>query len=214
MNQIKKLTHLSNLSYFNTSTLRQIYPELSENTLYSNIKRWIKRGELVQLKKGLYVTKEYISNTSEIKNYKEFIANSLKYPSYLSLQYVLQKHSILSEGVYAYTSITLKSKNVYENDLGKFIYRGISNKLFLGYTIEDKGGYSIKEATKAKALFDYLYLKLYRSKNITKSELLSLRLNIEQFNQSDLQEFDKYCILTEQKKFTKLKSLIEKTYDI
>jgi predicted transcriptional regulator of viral defense system len=214
MNQISKLKQLSNLSYFGTSTLWQIYPDLSRNSLYSNIKRWIEKGDLIQLKKGLYVTKEYINNTSDINRYKEFIANNLKYPSYLSLEYVLQKYSILSEAIYAYTSITLKTKNRYENDLGRYIYRGISKDLFIGYTIQDRGEYTIKEATKSKALFDYLYLKLYRSKNITESDLLSFRLNIEQFNETDLQEFQQYCILTGQKKFKKLKSLIIKAYDI
>jgi len=214
MNQLKKLNKISNLSYFNTTTLRSIYPELSQNSFYSNIKRWIKRGELIQIKKGMYVTKTYVERTSEISSYKEFLANKIKYPSYLSLEYILQKYSILSESVYAYTSVTLKSKNEYENELGRYIYRSITPNLYSGFTIKEVGEYSIKEATKAKALFDYLYLKLYRTKNINKKELLDLRLNMDEFSKDDLEELDKYANLVGQKKYKKLKFLISKTYDI
>jgi predicted transcriptional regulator of viral defense system len=214
MNQLKKLNKISNLSYFNTTTLKLIYPELSQNSLYANIKRWIKKGELIQIKKGMYVTKEYLDNTRDISSYKEFLANRIKYPSYLSLEYILQKYSILSESVYAYTSVTLKKKKEYENDFGRYIYRSITPDLFLGFTIKEVGEYTIKEATKAKALFDYLYLKLYRIKNINEQTLLELRLNMDEFTQQDLKEFNKYCKLTGQKKYRNLTYLIRKTYDL
>jgi predicted transcriptional regulator of viral defense system len=214
MNQLKKLNKISNLSYFNTTTLKLIYPELSQNSLYANIKRWIKKGELIQIKKGMYVTKEYLDNTRDISSYKEFLANRIKYPSYLSLEYILQKYSILSESVYAYTSVTLKKKKEYENDFGRYIYRSITPDLFLGFTIKEVGEYTIKEATKAKALFDYLYLKLYRIKNINEQTLLELRLNMDEFTQQDLKEFNKYCKLTGQKKYRNLTYLIRKIYDL
>ncbi len=214
MNQLQKLNKISNLSYFDTTTLTLIYPDLSKNSLYSNIKRWLKRGKIIQIKRGMYVTKEYIDNSGDLSSYKEFLANKIKYPSYLSLEYVLQKHSILSESVYAYTSITLKTKNEYENELGRYIYRSMTKDLFLGFTVKEVGEYVIKEATKAKALFDYLYLKLYRVKDINKDNLLGLRLNMDEFSKEELKEFDKYCNLAGQKKYKKLKSLIIKAYDL
>lgn len=208
--QLKKLSKISNLSYFDTNTLSLIYPELSKNSLYSNIKRWIKRGDLIQIKKGMYVTKEYVLNNYDKSSYKEFLANKIKYPSYLSMEYVLQKYSILSDAVYAYTCITLKSKNTYSNEFGRYIYRNITRKLFTGYEIKDVGGYSIYEATKAKALFDYLYLKLYRVRNITKEVLLNLRLNVEELEESDMKEFKTYCKLTEIRKFVDLPKNLSK----
>lgn len=210
MNQLKKLSKISNLSYFGTNTLSLIYPELSKNSLYSNIKRWIKRGDLIQIKKGMYVTKEYVINVQDKSSYKEFLANKIKYPSYLSMEYVLQKYSILSDAVYAYTCVTLKSKNTYSNEFGRYIYRSITRKLFTGYEIRDRGEYSIYEATKAKALFDYLYLKLYRVKNITEEMLLSLRLNLEELDESDMKEFEDYCELTGVRKFINLPNSLNK----
>jgi predicted transcriptional regulator of viral defense system len=214
MNQIKKLSKISNLSYFDTNTLSLIYPELSKNSLYSNIKRWIKKGQLIQIKKGMYVTKEYVLNVQDKSSYKEFLANKIKYPSYLSTEYVLQKYSILSDAVYAYTSVTLKSKNTYTNNFGRYMYRNITRKLFVGYEIKEVGGYEIKEATQAKALFDYLYLKLYRIKNITEDVLLDLRLNMDEFEKKEMDEFEKYCKLTGIEKYTNLPNILTKAYDI
>lgn len=214
MNQVKKLNKISNLSYFGINTLSFIYPELSKTSLYSNIKRWIKKGYLIQIKNGMYVTKEYMNRTQNISSYKEFIANRIKYPSYLSTEYVLQKYSILSESVYSYTSISLKSKNIYTNKLGKYIYRGINKELFTGFDIKDVGEYQIKEATRSKALFDYLYLKLFRVSKITPDILLNLRLNLDEFSKMNIEEFEKYCNLTGIKKYKELTSLVVKTYDL
>ena len=111
MNQVVKLKKLGNLSYFDKNTLSQII-ELSDNSLYTNIKRWIKSGRLVQLKNGMYVTDIFLSTLPDKTPYAEFIANKLREPSYLSTEYVLQKYGVLTEAVYGYTSVTLKSNNV------------------------------------------------------------------------------------------------------
>lgn len=214
MNQVDKLNKISNLSYFGTNTLSLIYPELSKDSLYANIQRWIKKGYLIQIKKGMYVTKEYFNKTEDISSYKEFIANKIKYPSYLSTEYVLQKYSILSESVYSYTSISLKTKNVYTNELGQYIYRKITEDLFTGFDVKENGEYQIKEATKAKALFDYIYLKLFRVSKITPEILLNLRLNLDEFSKMDIKEFQKYCRLAGIKKYEELTSLIVETYDL
>ena len=49
MNQVLKLKKLANLGFFDKNTLAQ-FMELSENSLYANIKRWLKSGVLIQLK--------------------------------------------------------------------------------------------------------------------------------------------------------------------
>lgn len=212
MNQVKKLKQLANLSHFDKNTLSQMI-EISDNSLYANIKRWLKEGELIQLKKGLYVTKEYLNRASNREVYNEFIANKLREPSYLSLEYILQKHSLLSEAVFGITSITLKSKRKYHNDLGLFIYQSIKEKLFTGYDIKRKNNFEIKEATKAKALFDYLYLKLWRVKSINIELFDSLRLNLDEFTEGDLKEFLGYCQLSGVEKFNNLPKLIEVSRD-
>ena len=208
MNQIQNLKKLSSLSYFTKSTLSQ-FVEVSKNNLYANINRWLKKGEIKQLKKGLYVTAHYFDRVVDKNSYCEFLANKLREPSYLSLEYVLQKHGILAEAVYGWTSITLKSKHLYQNDVGNFLYQSVREPLFCGFTIKELGEFSIKEATPAKALFDFLYLKLQRIKKVDSAFLESLRLNLDEVKRSDWKEFDGYCQLCGVAKFQKLSRLLK-----
>lgn len=213
MNQVTKLKKMGNLSYFDKNTLSQMV-ELSDNSLYANIKRWIKSGRIIQLKKGMYVTDFFLSTLPDKTPYAEFIANKLREPSYLSTEYILQKYGILTEAVYGYTSITLKSKIIYQNDLATFLYNNISEKLFTGYTIKTSGKFSIFEATKVKALFDYLYLKLFRITNITEELFDSLRLNLNELTGQDIKEFKKYCEIADINKFRTLVKIIGEKSDL
>ena len=207
MKQVQKLKQLENLSFFDVSAVAQV-TSLQGEYLYESISRWIKSGILLQLKKGFYVTNNYYENLPEKTSYAEFLANKIKYPSYLSLEYVLSKNSILSESVYTYTSLTKKTPNIYTNTLGTFSYRNISEKLFLGFEIIDKDGFEIAIATKSKALFDYLYLKFFRKSEITKKDLEELRLNLESFNKKEIKEFSYYCKLTNIAIYKKLPNLL------
>lgn len=207
MNQVKKLRKLENLSYFDKSVLQQ-FMELSDNSLYANIKRWLKQGLIIKLKNGLYVTEKYYGSRDNKENYVEFIANKLREPSYLSLEYVLQTYGMLTEAVYAITSITQKSKRGYANKLGRFSYRKIKDELFVGFDLLERGEFQVKIATKAKALFDYLYFKFRSVTRITKEELVSLRLNFGDFSKKDLKEFDQYAKKAVAKKYLGLTNMI------
>lgn len=203
MNQIKNLNKLNSASYFNKNTLQQVVP-VSDNSLYSNIRRWIKQNRIIQLKRGLYVTNDYYIRLPKKQAYQEFIANKLKTPSYLSLEYVMQKYSLLTESVYALTSITLKTPNTYKNELGLFVYSNIRPDLFTGYKLVEKDGFQIKEASKAKALFDFLYLRLLSVKNINQQLVNSFRFNLDEFSQKDQKEFKSYVKLSKIKKLEKV----------
>lgn len=213
MKQLINLSKLDSASFFNKETLQRVI-EISNNSLYSNVKRWLKKGELVQLKKGLYVTKSYVQAVSDNQCYAEFIANILKQPSYLSGEYVLQKYGMLTESVFSLTSVTLKKTGRYQNVFGTYVYSNIKEKLFTGFKIISKDGYEIKEATKAKALFDFLYFRLWRLPQITKDYLESLRLNLGEMQADDFIEFESYIKLAHLKKFNNLTAAIIKlTYD-
>jgi hypothetical protein len=209
MNQVNKIKELENLSYFNKDTISQ-FVNAKTNTLSADINRWINNDILIQLKKGFYVTSNYYERLPNKTLYLEFISNKLREPSYLSLEYVLQKHSVLTESVYAITPITIKNSRIYKNKLGLFIYRNIKDILFTGFNILENNGFAIKEATKAKALFDWMYLKLLRLKKFDLSLLESLRLNLDNFKPKDFKEFELYCELTGIKKYLQLTSMIKK----
>lgn len=200
MNQVKRLKKLSGLSYFGVNDLALIY-DINRNSLYMNIKRWLKQGYLIRLKSGLYVTKEYISALQQKDAYFEFIANKLREPSYLSLEYALQKYGILTESIYVYTSISLKTKRNYINQFGRFTYRNIREDLFTGFVVRNEDSFNSRIATKAKALFDYIYSRTYKVAIIEKDILQSYRFNLDLFSKKDLVEFNQYCKLTRMKKF-------------
>jgi predicted transcriptional regulator of viral defense system len=208
MNQAQKLKKLENLSYFDKCTLQQ-FMELGDNSLYANIKRWIKQGLILKLKNGLYVTNGYYVSRENKESYVEFIANKLREPSYLSLEYVLHTYGILAEAVYALTSVTLKSKCSYKNKLGRFSYRNLKPELFFGFDLCEKDGFQINLATKAKALFDYLYYKFKPVSVITRQAVAALRLNLEEFSKKDLAEFDRYVKKAGARKYLCLTKLVE-----
>ena len=176
---------MEQLPYFNKVTLSEILGKEGENLNYW-IKKLLKKGEIIALKKGLYVSRMYLlsltKNPDLKEKYLEYLANIIRYPSYISLEYALSKFGVIPEGVEAITSVTTKTGRVYKNNLGSFIYRSIRDNLFSDFEVilfEDK---RIKLATKAKALFDFLYFR--KPGNIE-----DVRINWDQFDENDRQEF-------------------------
>ncbi|MEK7497974.1 MAG: hypothetical protein AAB656_03585 [Patescibacteria group bacterium] len=176
---------MEQLPYFNKVTLGEVLGKDGENLNYW-IKKLLKKGEIIALKKGLYVSRLYLlslaKNPDLKEKYLEYMANIIRYPSYISLEYALAKFDIIPEGVYAITSVTTKTGRTYKNSLGSFIYKSIKNNLFADFEVtffEDK---RIKFATKAKALFDFLYFR-------KPGNLRDLRINWDRFDDNDRQEF-------------------------
>lgn len=191
-----KKTNLDNLlkvPYFSKNILRNITDE-SNNTLNVSVRRLLKRGELVKLKNGYYTTKNFFEKNGHLTEYRELVAGALCQPSYLSTEYVLSKYDMMTEGVLAYTSVSLKTTRDYENKLGSFLYKKISDKVFFGYKTKYWGKNSYQIATKAKALFDYLYL---RTDIILKTEksfdiIKENRIRIDLIDKHDWKEMKKY----------------------
>lgn len=207
MNQINNLSKLNSASFFTKKTLVDIIGG-NDDAIAANIKRWISDGILIQLKKGLYVTKEYYQAYPNKQSYCEFVANFLKKPSYLSREYVLQKYGILSESVFAYTCVTQKKTRIYNNKLGVFSYSNVKDELFTGYNIISRSGFDIKEATKTKALFDYLYLRLFRVPQINQKTVDSFRLNLDSFTSKDYVELNSFIKILNISKFNNLISYL------
>jgi hypothetical protein len=164
---------------------------IGENKAYLNItlSRFVKRGTMVHLRKNLYVARNYLDNADRkgvFSDYVEFIANRLYSPSYLSLDYVLHENNMLTEMPRNITSVGLRKTDQFSNDLGNFIYHKVKEELFLGFAVIKKGNFSILKATKAKALFDFLYLR--KRMLLDKRAIEELRLNLDEFAKKDFKE--------------------------
>lgn len=152
----------------------------------------LKKGEIVRVKKGLYVfgpklTREPYS--------KETLANLIYGPSYISLEYALSFYGLIPERVETVTSITNKRKKLFNTPVGIFSYKYINPSIYsYGVTLHkmDKC-HSILIATKEKALSDVLYFleKMSNKSQIEKYLFENLRLtkkNIINFNLKDIRK--------------------------
>lgn len=184
-----------------------------------NLNYWIKKlsyeKRLINLKKGLYVSSYYLDLISqETKNrevYFEYLANVLRFPSYVSLEYVLTQSGLLPESTFAITSITVKTPRVYNSEVGTFIYRNIKSELFPGYSFKDFDGKKVRIASLAKALFDFLYLKKFTP--FVKAEVYLLRegrINWEVLSTEDKKKFITLVDLSGSRKMRLIVTLLKK----
>lgn len=116
-----------------------------------------KQGQLIRLKKGLFVVAPQVSKT-EIS--RELIANHLYGPSYISLETALSYHRLIPERVFSVRSATTKRAKQYTTPLGEFEYKTVADDYFSigiqqGFT-ENKNVFLI--ASPEKALCDMIVL--------------------------------------------------------
>lgn len=188
---IKNQKELEALECFNKSAAAALIGKTGKN-LDQKISRLVKTGYLKVLKKGLYVSSPFYEAAVK-EPYAEYLANRLRQPSYLSLEYVLAKEGLIPEAVYTLTSISIKTSRNFFNFIGSFTYKNIKPNLFCGYRAKQWRDKTIYLASKAKALFDYLYLtKLI---DIDR-EILDLRINWNNFGKKDYREFSRYIRLS------------------
>jgi len=185
---------VKNLPFFDFSDLAPVEKNRTYLAVISS--RYAKSGRFVRLKKDLYVTREYLDETRKngaFNFYLEFLAGVLYRPSYLSLEYVLSRHNLITEFTVNFTSVTTSKTKYFSNNLGKFFYHTVKEGLFTGFDITREGNFTILKATRAKALFDFLYLR----KNLLPDEkaVEELRLNLDNLTAGDLRELKKYVNL-------------------
>lgn len=216
MNNISFTELIKNTPYITKQNLGLVLDKRGENLKYW-VRKLIRQGALIQLKKGFFVPKYFFDLNSmvgeeESEKYKIYLANQIRSPSYVSLEYVLAKYGFLAESVYSVTSITLKSTRSYSTSLGQFQYRHLKESLFFGYKIGTYRGKDMQEATLAKALFDYLYLRRFASQKVTREYLVeSGRLNWGALSNVDVSEFKKIVRLSQSNKLKLILEFLEKS---
>jgi predicted transcriptional regulator of viral defense system len=114
-----------------------------------------KRGEIIRLKKGLYVISDEISHKS-ISH--ELVANHLYGASYISLETALAYYGMIPERVYTVRSMTTKRAKQFSTPLGNFEYKTVSSDYFsIGLRQEIiENRYAFLIATPTKAVCDII----------------------------------------------------------
>jgi len=206
--EMKYINLIENKPYLTKQELGLLLEKSGKN-LDKKILNLIKKEDLISLKKGLYVSKNYL--VKKPSSYEEYIANMIYYPSYLSSEYVLAKNGIIPENVYVFTSVSLRRTRFFENKLGNFSYQKIKETFFTGYNRKDFfGNLKINIASTAKALFDFFYFKPLDS---YENDIANVRINWHMLRKEDINEFLGYVKLSDSPKMRRTFRLLKKTYD-
>lgn len=115
------------------------------STFKLQLHQWVKSGDLIRLKKGLYAFADAPLNKVEV-------ARFLYSPCYVSLEYALNLYGIIPDVPFSMTLVTTKATREFNTPLGEFVYRKIKKEAFFGYDPETL------MAEREKALLDFLYL--------------------------------------------------------
>ena len=113
-----------------------------------------KDGQLIRLKRGLYVVNSVVSG----KPINACLcANHIYGPSYVSQQWALRWYGLIPERVYTMTSVTTKRSRVFENSLGRYTYEQVKPEYFaIGINCIEEDGVSFLMASREKALCDMI----------------------------------------------------------
>jgi predicted transcriptional regulator of viral defense system len=195
------------------ATLSSILINNGYSRINDKINNLKKKGSLQALKRGLYLHKSpFVENSIS----KEIIANTMLSPSYISFDYALYYYGLIPESVFDVTSATTKRSKSFKTDIGTFSFKEIKKELFhIGLTIQSAKNGNFIIATKEKALCD----KVYYTKDIqvtSKKSMISflvddLRIDVDEFEDCDMDIFIKYFKISKSKK---IKFLIEALEDI
>jgi len=187
------LSSLDSSPYFTIEAVKQLSGDETKaaGTVRTSLHRWMKSGDVVQLKRGVYMTRRFHELHRSDADFSLAISAVLIPQSYVSLEYILQRYGVLTETTYPVSAITVKNTRVFDNALGTFTYRHIRDDLYQGFSLSQYLGVQIAKASLAKALFDYLYLRPRRM--LPTSNLAEdLRLNLLGFSTEEREEFETY----------------------
>jgi predicted transcriptional regulator of viral defense system len=128
----------------------------SDDNRFGLVKRWMKTGDIVRLKRGVYA----LGHRNKIMGVNPYqIAQILYGPSYVSLESALSYHGWIPEAVYAVTSVTPKRAVEMKTPLGVFSYAPVHFKTFFAGVdrIESENG-AFLMASPWRAMADYVYV--------------------------------------------------------
>lgn len=209
------LEQLKFLPYFSKDSLYHLGKQLglADATVDTYISRFLKYKEIIQLKKGLYISDDFFSKNRSNISYSFYLANIIRTPSYISSWSALQFYNLTTEVIYNITSVTPKVTRSYKTKAGIFTYQSIKEDLFLDFYLtqgksvslisstlsaeKSLDGQSVKLdfyiASPAKALFDLLYFKTHQFRGVcskdAKALVEELRIDIDEMDRKERIKF-------------------------
>ncbi len=170
-----------------TDTFLKNYLSGTEDSRYSLVKRWMKQGEIIRLKKGLYA----LGDNNRKKGLNLFQAAQMLYgPSYISFESALSYHGWISEAVHTVTSAVAKRCKEIKTPVGVFSYTPVKFRNFFAGVdrVENESGVFLM-ASPWRALADYIYAYRKTWKGL-KPAVEDLRIDPENFKNTDFKELE------------------------
>jgi hypothetical protein len=141
----------SDRKLFHTNDLALLWKISNRNTLYTTIKRYVDKGVLIPIYKGLYSTVP-VAQLNPLELGRAVIHSY----AYLTTESVLAQAGIISQATYAYTFAASRSTKVTAGPFS-FIFRRLKDEfLYNPAGIVNDGGIFI--ATPERAVADMLYI--------------------------------------------------------
>ncbi len=207
------MEQLKLLPYFDKNVVHQLGKsyDLANTTIDTYISRYLKSKEIIQLKKGLYISTDFFNKNKGDISYSFYLANILRTSSYISSWTALQYYDLVTESIHTITSVTPKITKAYETKAGNFAYQSIKKELFSDFNLIEKsnnsvsiGGFDFYIASPSKALFDLLYFKTHQFRGLRlediKSLIVDLRIDIDEMSEEEQEKFYKMSKINLNKK--------------
>jgi len=131
--------------------------QTTDNARYAIVKRAFKSGDLVRLRKGLYLV---ACKTKQILPDQFELALLMYGPSIISLESALSYHGLIPEAVYTTTCVSPKRAQEFQTYIGIFSYKRVPAKGFYASVdrITTPTG-TILIADPWRALADFMYVR-------------------------------------------------------
>lgn len=144
-------------SLFTRNDVAKLFSNESSSQINTQLFRMTGRGELIGIKRGLFLF-------SDAKIDEFVISNKLYFPSYVSLESVLNISGVIPDVASAVTGVTTVTSKIFNTPVGSFTYSKISKNLFFGYgcVLDEQSGQFYNIASPEKALLDYIYIRRVR----------------------------------------------------
>jgi predicted transcriptional regulator of viral defense system len=158
---------------------------------YGLVNKALKRGEIIKLRRGLYVMSD---KYRQMKLSKFYLANRIVPNCYLSLESALSLHGWIPEQVTTINCVYAGARNkTFHNVFGDFIFYPLRVHEYEFFTGIDRvvavQGQPFLLASPLRALADYVYIKKLDHLNLDYL-VNSMRIELENITQIGVEQFE------------------------
>jgi hypothetical protein len=168
---------------FTDKDLEVAFKDRSRSALYRIIEKLLSEGDLIKIKRGIYVTQKAKLSS---------LSNRIYPDSYISTGTVLAQNTIIgSIPAKKIQAIKKGSSRIFKTDIGTIEYLSMSSKLFFGYERKENCNW----ATPEKAFLDTCYF-YYKRKSFFFDPIEDINMQLLDFVLIDdyLKRYDKRFI--------------------